>query len=211
MSDTPRKKPYCWTTWLTKLLAGEDRCWFKAWYKVHHKYEKTPDEDRSKFEEWNARHDALTRKRAGMLKAQGYVVRLEDDAEFRLIGRQVDVSGKPDIVALRDGDALVSDAKGGQRKASHHWQVLFYMFALPLAWLQGHKLTGELVYPDSIEPVRALGIEEKAAIVQAINRVGADIVPKANPSPSECRFCDVASCEYRYDRGKEEGDASRYF
>ena len=84
------------------------------------------------------------------------------------------------------------DAKSGKKRQSDHWQVLIYMFALPLSWLTGFKVRGEVAYSDGNERVRDLGSAERTAIVDAINRVGSHLVPKATPSPKECQFCDVA-------------------
>ena len=33
---TRRKFPYIWTTWLPRLLTGENSCEWAAWFKAHH-------------------------------------------------------------------------------------------------------------------------------------------------------------------------------
>jgi CRISPR/Cas system-associated exonuclease Cas4 (RecB family) len=209
--DTPRKRPYIWVSWLTKLLSGEDKCWWRAWYKAHYKYEKLADDaDRADFfREWTAKHDAITQRRAAELKKDGWVTRCEEDAEFKLNGASADVAGKPDLVGLRDGEALVIDAKSGRRRASDHWQVLIYMFALPISWLKGVTIRGEVEYQDGTVLVRALDRPEREAIIQAIKTIGGPDEPARVPSTMECKYCDVAACPDR--RQASTGDASRFF
>jgi len=215
-SDPKRNKPYLWVTWLTKLIAGEDSCWYKGWYKAQHKYEKTLDDpDRAAFfKEWTAKHDKLVNRRAEVLRKQGYVIRLEDDGAFKLIGQTGDLAGKPDIVAISTDHAIVIDGKSGRRRKSDHIQVLLYLFALPLSWMKGTnlKLRGEVEYMDGTEPVGELNTEARNAIVNAINRLTAEEPPKATPSTKECQWCDIANCEFRAKESSvPEGDASRFF
>jgi len=211
MADKRRTRPYIWATWITKLIAGEDRCWYRAWYKAHHKYEKTPDDpDRAAFfADFTARHDAITTRRAEELRDANYVLKIEDQGAFTLSGKRADLAAKPDIVAIGDGEAIVTDAKAGKRRESDHWQVLIYIFGLGMTYLRGFQIRGEVSYQDDTVPVRALDDFTRDKIVAAINRVAEDIPPVASPSVSECRYCDVAACEFR--KRDETGDASRYF
>lgn len=224
MTETPklvptepkRPKKYCWTTWLTKLLAGEDRCWYKAWYKSTYRYEKRADDaDRADFfAEWQKKHDAITTRRVAELRKQGWVVKVEEEGEFKLVGKNADVAGKPDYVAMKDGVALVGDAKSGKKRESDHWQVLIYAFALPLSWLRGSGLAieGEVEYSDQRQPVRPLSDAARKNIVEAIQRIAGPAELPAAPSVSECKFCDVAKCPYRVESVKRaDGDATGYF
>jgi hypothetical protein len=216
-ADPRRRRPYIWPSWLTKLLAGEDRCWWKVWYKTNHRYAKRPDDpERAEFfAQYNQLHDAITNERAFKLRAAGWEVKLEEEAEFKLNGKDADVQGKPDLVAMKGAEAIVSDSKSGKRRDSDHWQVLIYMFALPLSWLKkfvadGGVLRGEVVYKDGhVVPVRALGTLERERIVAAIRSVSGSRVPDASPSAQECRFCDLVRCPVRY--SAPEGDATAYF
>lgn len=208
-----RRRPYCYVTWLTKLLAGENKCWYSTWFKVNHDYAKTPDDpDREAFfADWTARHDALVEAQAEQFKKMGYTLKMEEDAAFFAHGAVADVSGKPDLVAMRDNMAIVVDGKAGKRRKSDHWQVLIYMLLLPITWLQGYKIEGEVLYSDERVPVRALGAAERDAIVNAIKRVSAPEAPPAVPG-TDCRYCDVAACTYRkvYEP-PTDGDATRLF
>jgi hypothetical protein len=217
-NDRKRRRPYVWVTWLTKLLAGEDRCVWRTWYRANFKYTKRPDDPGREdfFKEWTAKHDALQNARKDTLEGAGYLVRMEEAAEFKLKGKAGDLAGKPDIVAIPEGDhaILVEDAKSGRQRESDAWQVLIYLFALPLSWLKGDRrqLKGSVVYRDQrLVSVRECGPKEKEAISSLLKTVtNPDVEPQRAPSWKECRYCDVAAC---LDRVNEEptGNAEDYF
>ena len=128
---TPRREPYIWPTWLTKILAGEQSCEWATWFKAHFQgYEKAPRD--GDLTAWTARHTELLQKRAAELRKNGYEVLVEDQNKFTLKGKSCTIGGKPDIVAIKDDDYLVVDAKGGKARDSDHFQVLIYMMILPL-------------------------------------------------------------------------------
>jgi len=187
-------------TWLTKLLSGEERCWWRAWYKVHFKYDKIEDDpERAEFfREWNKKHDAIVARRAAELKAAGYLVKVEDEGQFKLAGDSADLAGKPDIVAMKDGEAIVVDAKAGRRRGSDHWQVLLYLFALPMTWLKGFVLRGEVEYSDGTAPVSPMTDEARERIIAAMKKVTGPDEPEAAPGPGECKYCDVKNCPSRF-------------
>ena len=211
IEDPLRRKPYVWATWITKLLSGENKCWHAAWYKSRYKATKTPDDpDRADFfKEWTRKHDALIATADARYKKNGYVTKLEEQAEFKLVGKLADVAGKPDLVAMKDGRAVVVEGKAGRKRPADHWQVLIYLFGLPLSWTADLKLEGALEYADGEEIVRDLGKRERTAIIDAIRAVSLPDEPAHSPSPNECRYCDVAACQERYIA--PEGDATRYF
>ena len=211
MTEKARRKPYCWASWITKLLAGEDRCWYKAWYKAHFQYAKTPDNQSRQdfFKEWTERHDAITAREAARLRGLGYVVRVEDDAEFKLTGESADVAAKPDLVGVLGDDAVVIDAKSGRHRDSDGWQVSVYQFGLGLAWLAGFRIRGAVAYQDENVSVPPLDEKRRDRIVEAIRAVAAETAPRPTPSNGECRYCDVAACEYR--KHDAAGDATRFF
>lgn len=203
--DKPRRRPYIWPSWITKLLSGENKCWWAAWFKAHHYFEKVKD-DFPNREEWIRKHDAIRDRRAQEFRDDGYVVKIEDEGSFKLSGEICDVSGKPDIVAMKDGSAIVSDAKAGKRKKGDHWQVRLYQFALPMSWLRDHELTGEVAYADEVVPVAPPSKSEREMIIQGIRIAGGKEEPDTVPSKMECRYCDVAACPMRYQ--EPVGDAS---
>jgi CRISPR/Cas system-associated exonuclease Cas4 (RecB family) len=212
-AEPRRNRPYVWVTWLTKLLSGESKCWWAAWYRAHHKFAKTPDDPgRAEFfAEYTAAHDKIAARRAEEFRALGYVVRQEDDAAFKLVGRDADLAGKPDLVAVGNGEAVASDVKGGKRRESDRWQVRIYLFGLPLSWLRGVKLRGEVEYRDGRIDVPAPTPAERDAIVQAMRVVSGPDAPPPTPSAGECRYCDVAACTARHKAEDSSGDARAYF
>lgn len=213
--DKPRGRAYVWVTWLPKLLAREDRCWYRLWFKSNFKFDRVPDAtDRAEFfREWTAKHDAIVKDRAEQLREDGWTVKVEEDGKFTLAGDRADLAGQPDIVALKGEEGLVVDAKSGRKRASDHWQVLLYMFALPLSWLRGTQtqLRGEVEYPDGAETVRPLTANtlDYADIVNAMRTASQPAAPVATPSERECRYCDIASCTYRFK--SVSGDARGIF
>lgn len=207
MVDRKRNRPYCWVTWLTKLLAGEDRCTWRTWYRAQHKYQKRPDAPGREafFTEWTAKHDAIQARRAEDLKAQGYIVRMEDNAPIRVQGRAGDLGGKMDILAQKTGaPTLIEDAKAGRQRESDAWQVLIYQWAVALMPnYQGMgPLQGNVVYKDQrIVPVRAVSTADATAITNLLRVVtNPNAAPVKAPSWSECRYCEVALCEDRVER-----------
>lgn len=189
-----RDTPYLWVTWITRLMAGEAQCQWAAWFRAHFQhYDKQP----STFDTaaWNAQHGEMVRTRAAALRSTGYTVFVEDQNRFALPGRAGTLGGKPDLVAINAGDALVVDCKTGQRKDSDYFQILVYMLVLPHAHpaCASRQLRGELEYQDGILPVPAdrLTSEIRDLIRITIERAaGPEPTPKV-PSARECRLCDI--------------------
>lgn len=211
LEDEPRGRAYVWASWITKLLAGESRCWYAVWYKATHKYLKRPDApDRADFfAEYNRTHDRLVNDRAAELKADGWTVKVEEEGEFKIRGSLGDLSGKPDIVAMKGNVALVVDGKAGKPRESDHWQVRLYGLFLPMAWLKGFtEIRGEVEYRDHREPVKMSPARDREKIGAALRIVTGAATPQPSPG-SDCRFCDIARCQYRHE--KAEGDAGGVF
>jgi len=213
--DHPRKKSYIWTTWITGLLAGTDKCNWRAWYKAHFRYAKRQGDGEFDLEQWTRQHDRMTAVRAEKLKESGWTVRLEDDNAFKLDGDVTTLSGKPDILALRESEkrALVIDEKSGRARDSDSWQVLIYMFALPLIWAKGWRIDGEVEYRGGglSVPAEQLSLDVTNKIVAKVRLVGGDEEPSRVPSANECRFCDILSCPDRWADKSKSADASEYF
>jgi len=208
VTETPRRRPYLYVTWITKLLSGEAQCWGAAWHKAHYLYEKVPDApDRAEFfRKYNLKHDAIVDRRAEELRAEGWTVRVEDANKFTVSGGAGDVGGKPDIVALRGDDgALVSDAKSGKPRHSDAWQVRLYQFLLPMDWLRRvHPVRGEVERTETREHV-VLEEGHVEQILDAVKRVLGPEPQPYSPSPGDCQYCDVKNCPERYEPPKEGG------
>src|SRR5262249_31185716 len=127
----PRSEPYVWATWITKLLAGEASCTWSAWFRAHHcaaKFDRPGDFD---LDLWQIEHTALIRRTAAEFAGKGYAVTVENQNQFVLNGKGGIFAGRPDLVAMRDGEGWVIDAKTGQPRASDRIQVMLYCWALP--------------------------------------------------------------------------------
>ena len=200
MATTPRPGlPYIYLTWLTKVLAGEAECVYQPWVKAHFKYAKRPDTSFN-LAAWSVEHNALVTKRAEALRQDGYVITLEDQNSFKLLGKTAILAGKPDILAVRDGRWLVVDAKTGQQRHSDFMQVLIYMLALPRVRGEVQDISGEVCYAEYQIPVASeeLTPDLEARIFALIRTVGAADRPATAPSARGCAWCDVADCKDRY-------------
>jgi PD-(D/E)XK nuclease superfamily len=213
MATTARKDPWIHATWITGLLAGDDHCGWKAWFKAHFKFDRV--ERDFDIEAWRATHTDMVVARARELEADGWTVYLEDQNDFKLRGQTgITLSGKCDIIAVRGDDVLVVDCKSGRQRASDFQQVLVYMLAIPLraqkepappsfAAALHKRLAGELVYRErrvAIQP-EEFTPALRGRILEMIGRVGSNTPLDRVPSEHECRFCDIsaADCPQRID------------
>ena len=199
-----RPSPSIWVTWITKLLAGESQCEWAAWFRSHYKHDKLPgDFDLAK---WTAEHNELLHKRRDEIEAEGFTVYTEDQNSFKVEGaRGIVLSGKADIVAIKEYEAYVEDCKTGNPKTSDHMQVLIYILTLPLATThcKGLTLEGRIVYKDTTVDIPSSKIDAglKELLKKTVHLVGDTEQPRKVPSWAECRFCDIskADCQERID------------
>jgi CRISPR/Cas system-associated exonuclease Cas4 (RecB family) len=203
-----RSSPYVSTTWLSKLLVGEQSCEWAAWFKaIHERYEKVP----STFDStgWRLAHTALLDRTYRQLIEAGQAVSVEAQNRFSLRGKCATLKGKPDLIGL-NGSGTICDVKTGQPKASDHAQVMIYMWATPLALpkYSGIKFDGLVVYPDHEVTIPAESVDTGFAgrLAELIKRVSADDPPRQVPSADECKFCDltVQDCPERVEAEAEE-------
>jgi hypothetical protein len=191
----PRKTPYVWPTWITKLLAHENHCAWAAWFQAHYQqYEKAPSD--FPMEQWRADHNQMVEEQATALRAGGYMVYVEDENSFKLQGKNGGtLSGKPDLVAVRDGQAIVIDCKTGQRRASDQQQVLIYMWALPLYFprYKAVAMTGRVQYRDDKMDLGPDTVDAQfiTKLRHIMERVTGSSAPARTPSLQECRFCNL--------------------
>ena len=127
-----REHPYIWTTWLPRLLTGENSCEWAIWFKAHYQdWTRTPSEFNQA--EWMLNHTALLNKRKANWKHGGFDVNIEGQNSFQLQGRSATLAGQPDLITQRDGQAVIVDVKNGEDSASHVVQVMIYLYAIPRA------------------------------------------------------------------------------
>jgi len=208
-----RGDPYIWVTWVTKLLAGEGQCEWSAWFRARHSdYDRLP----SDFDvaTWTVEHNELVQLRKEQLADEGYQVYVEDENAFRRIGKTgIVVSGKPDILAIRDNIGVIEDCKTGRPRTSDQLQVLVYMLLLPVGNQRcaGLALSGRVVYKSGTMEIPASGLtdEFRAKFVNLVHRVGGDQPLPKNPVWSECRWCDIGptDCLYRVNEPPASAEA----
>lgn len=211
----PRNSPYVWTTWITGLLAGTDKCYWRVWMKSHFYLPKKPEtsEETERLKKWNAEHDEMTIRRAVILREEGYIVRMEEESAFTLKGATATLAGKPDIEAVKPNEKimLVVDEKSGKAKDQYIWQVLIYMFAKSIVH-KDYTISGEIEYKTDrvqIHP-RQLNAQNKSRIAMVMTIMGGENEPQRVPSRYECGYCDILNCPDRY-KEAEAIDATSIF
>ena len=191
--------PYIYPTWLPKLLAGLDSCEWKIRFQVHHdsrSWDKLPsDFDLTRY---NLEHTELVRICTEEYLQRGFTVSVESQNDFRLQVAGATISGRPDIVAWRDDQAVIVDAKAAKPNPSHEIQVMLYMTWLPLIdqKFQKVKPSGGVYYgEDAVIDIPAASVNDRFKEITAglIGRVTSKTSPRKAPSISECLFCPISS------------------
>ena len=187
-----REHPYIWATWLPRLLTGENSCEWAIWFKAHHRnWTRTP----SQFNQaqWMLNHTALLNERITNWEVGGFDVDVEAQHRFELRGKSATLAGRPYLVARRDDEAVIVDAKTGQENPSHVVQVMIYLYAVPktLEKYRNLKPRGQVTYRDHTVRIPAEAVNDPFAqnLGTLIRRLSADEPAKRVPSRQECRFC----------------------
>ena len=192
--------PYVWPTWLTSLLAGESSCEWRAWFHAQHdgrSWAKIQDGDDFSLTQWRIRHTELLRSAVETYEGQEYTVTVEGQNDFMVTLEGATISGKPDLVAWKDGEVVIEDVKSGQPRASHHVQVMVYMLLLPMAdpRLADASIRGVVRYPDHTVEIPAGAVDDafERALRGLVARLAAREPARKVPSASECRFCPIGA------------------
>ena len=203
-----REHPYIWATWLPRLLTGENSCEWAAWFKAHYQdWDRVPSDFNQA--QWMLNHTALLNERRANWEIGGHSVEVEGQNGFQLRGRSATLSGKPDIIAYRDDEAVIVDAKTGHESPSHTVQVMIYLYAVPRAFerYRNAKLRGQVTYRDHTTRIPADAVDDQFVqnLGGLIRRLSADEPARRVPSRQECRFCDIsaADCTVRIEEASE--------
>ena len=203
--------PYIWVTWLPRLLSGESSCEWASWFKAQHEgwsWSRMP----SDFDQagWMMNHTALLNEQRQRWELQGYTVLTEGQNSFNLRGSSAVLAGKPDLVARRQDQITVIDAKTGRPSPAHTAQVLIYMYALPRALdrYKGLSIAGQVTCPDQVVDIPADAVDGRfvESLGGLIRCLASQMAARRVPSPRECRFCEItpADCPERADEGPPE-------
>ena len=150
-------------------------------------------------------HTALLNERITNREVGGYSLEVEAQHRFELRGKSATLAGRPDLVARRDDEAVIVDAKTGQENPSHLVQVMIYLYAVPKALEKYRNLKprGQVTYQDHTVRIPAEAVDDQFVqnLGALIRRLSADKPARRVPSPQECRFCDIsaADCPERVD------------
>jgi len=208
-----RESPYIWVTWLTKLLAGEAACEWSSWFRAHYRdYDKLPTD--FDVAAWTMEHRDLVNARREQLLDEGYDVYIEDENAFKRVGQTgIVVSGKPDILAIKDREGIIEDCKTGRPRTSDQLQVLVYMLLFPIGnpTCDGVDLSGRVVYKTNTVDIPGSGLDDtfRQRFVTLVRKVGSEKPLPKSPSWAECRWCDIgpADCLYRVSEPPESAEA----
>ena len=154
-------------------------------------------------------HTALLNERITNWEVGGFDVDVEAQNRFDLHGKSATLAGRPDLVARRDDEAVIVDAKTGHDGPSHAVQVMIYLYAVPKAIerYRSLKLRGQVTYRDHTVRISAEAVDEQFIqnLGALIRRISSDEPARRVPSRQECRFCDitVADCPERVDDAHE--------
>jgi len=194
-----RQTPYIWVTWLSKVMAGEQACLWASWFKTHHQSFQKADQGFD-LARWNLEHTRLLVRLRAELAGRNAVVRVESQNSFKYPHASGAIlAGKPDLVVIEGGQAIVVDCKTGRRRISDRLQVLIYMYVLPVCFpeLALYTISGRIVYPDGCVEIATTAVDTSFAehLDYFIGLIGNQEAPPMAPSSSECRFCDITALD----------------
>ena len=144
-------------------------------------------------------HTELVSRERESRESLGYEVFSENQNSFRLRGQYATLAGKPDLIAIKDRDAVVIDAKTGRPSPHHAVQVMIYQYAVPRALEEYRRMEfrGHVIYPDSNVAVPVSGVDRKFIdrLGNLIRRLADETPGRRVPSTSECRWCDITKSD----------------
>ena len=194
----PREHPYIWATWLAKLLAGETRCQWAGWFRAHYQDWTKPPSDFDSAQ-WMLDHTALLNRERESRESLGYTGCVENQNSFRLRSRYATLTGKPDLITVKNADAVIIDAKTGRTSPLHAVQLMIYQYAIPKALEEywGMESRGHVAYPESNVGIPASRIDRQFVdnLGALIRRLAVDTPARRVPSLAECRFCDITAAD----------------
>ena len=193
-----REFPYIWTTWLPRLLTGENSCEWTIRFKAHHQNWAKPPSDFNQAE-WLALHTKLLNEQCDLWVQRGNETRIGGQNAVRLRGHSAILAGKPDLLVLNKDHVLITDVKTGQERPWHRYQLMIYMYALPRAIpeFRDARIAGEIIYPNQTQRVPQGGIDQGFVRDRGslIRRIAAPEPPHRVPSAPECLFCDMTAVD----------------
>jgi len=173
-----------------RLLAGEAKCEWAAWFLW--RYDVPPEIDPPYLVEWKREHSALVAERTAYLEAQHYNVSMESENWLDAIGSLTGTRfiGKPDIAIIEPDLLTYEDCKTGDPCHADEVQLLLYT---QIARLRGvrKRIACWLVYPDGRTQVDMRDrVPMRDRFVALIGRFSGGTI-STTPHPFECGRCKV--------------------
>ena len=210
---TAKPQPTVQAKMLAEFMVGEKECEYSVWFPTHYKYEKLPD-DSEQLTKWMNEHEKLVNYRAEDLEKEGFTVRIENDNWFTVKGANfpLSISGKPDIIAVKDNLVRIEDCKTGKVRPSHEMQVLVYMRLCPHApetkwYMKDRIIEGGVVYWEEV-----IGVSPSRLDAGFTNLFRKSLAILSNPEPAwtvpnkwSCQYCTISK-DYCVDRFDGESD-----
>lgn len=200
MPSLRAKGPYVWTSWLTKLLVGDNVCEWAAWFRSQHdswSWEKAPST--LDLDAWKMQHASKVNESRQYWEEQGYTVFTENQNWFSLPGNSATLGGKPDLIATKGNVGTIIDVKTGQQRAHHIVQVMICMYAIPKALSQFKNIAfdGKVVYADHEIDIPSSEVDDTFVenLSRLIVRLGSATPAGKVPSVFECNFCNITSAD----------------
>jgi len=199
MEPRRRRDPYIQVTALAKFLSEPTACGYAAHFRAHFQYDRRPFDNA----QWQLDHDALVTDQAALLRTEGYLVKTDEENDFRLVGAaNTTVAGRPDLVAVLPGanEVLVVECKTGSPRLSDQVQARLYMLLLAYTRPDARAIpfAGQVAYRDStlvdVPPVDDAFRAEVRAGIATLS--GPQALPYA-PGVRNCGYCDIPGCANR--------------
>ncbi len=178
---------------LSRLMAGDEVCYFKPWYEMRH-----PDEVQNLSKElaqWKMNHTELVGRTIDKISG-GDIFR-----EEYLTLDDPPIAGKVDILHVLPGGVHVYEIKSGRKAHSHYVQLLLYLFlANRDPRFKSVPITGHLVYES--EQIDVKPIEVPGDVEERIRRHASPLLSDKAPRKIRsgvCRYC-WADCEFSVPR-----------
>lgn len=202
----PRKSPFIWATWLSKVMSGDGDCQWGAWFQTHNQLGKQQPDDPA-LSAWMVDHTRMVTQLQKDLRFGGLKPLPGMDVAIPNLPYGAVVKGKLDCLTNEDSLATVYDCKTGRQKNADTVQVQIYMLALSRMSAFAQKtIRGVVVYKEDrldVPPISDSFIENFNYFVDLL---AGDEEPMKVPSKNDCRFCKITrnDCEERFEGGDAE-------
>jgi hypothetical protein len=210
---TVKTQPTVQAKMLAEFMMGEKECEYSVWFPTHYKYEKLSD-DSEQLNKWMNEHEKLVSYRADELQKEGFTVYIENANWFTVKGTNypISISGKPDIIAIKDDLVRIEDCKTGKVKPSHEMQVLVYMRLCPYApetkWYTKNRIIeGAVIYWNGATEVShsKLDVGFKNLFRKSLAIIASSEPAWTAPNKWACLYCNISK-DYCVDRFEGESD-----